>query len=78
MILYNMRYRGPLEYDKFALNILQFHNDVFFRDKNEFSSLSEDEVTLLTIQMDINTAFNNSINKAEELYNEILQYKECF
>lgn len=28
MILYNMRYRGPLEYDKFVLNILQFHNEV--------------------------------------------------
>ena len=23
MITYNMRYRGPYEYDKFALNILQ-------------------------------------------------------
>jgi hypothetical protein len=28
MILYNLRYRGPYEYDKFVLNIFQFHNDV--------------------------------------------------
>lgn len=28
MILYNMRYRGPYEYDKFALNIMQFANEV--------------------------------------------------
>ena len=27
MILYNMRYRGPYEYDKFALNIMQFVNE---------------------------------------------------
>lgn len=26
MIIYNMRYRGPYEYDKFALNILQYIN----------------------------------------------------
>lgn len=26
MIVYNMRHRGPYEYDKFALNILQFSN----------------------------------------------------
>lgn len=26
MIAYNMRYRGPYEYDKFALNILQYIN----------------------------------------------------
>lgn len=27
MILYNMRYRGPYEYDKFVLNIMQFVNE---------------------------------------------------
>ena len=28
MITYNMRYRGPYEYDKFVLNIFQFLNQV--------------------------------------------------
>ena len=28
MIVYNMRYRGPYEYDKLILNVLQFHNEV--------------------------------------------------
>ena len=28
MIKYNFRYRGPFEYDKFVLNILQFSNEV--------------------------------------------------
>lgn len=26
MIIYNMRYRGPYEYDKLVLNVFQFHN----------------------------------------------------
>lgn len=28
MILYNMRHRGPFEYDKFTLNIFQLFNEV--------------------------------------------------
>ena len=28
MILYNYRYRGPYEYDKFICNTLQLYNDV--------------------------------------------------
>lgn len=28
MILYNLRYRGPFEYDKLILNTLQYCNDV--------------------------------------------------
>ena len=26
MIVYNMRYRGPYEYDKLVLNVFQYHN----------------------------------------------------
>lgn len=28
MIKYNLRYRGPFEYDKFVLSIFQFSNEV--------------------------------------------------
>lgn len=28
MIRYNLRYRGPFEYDKFILSIFQFSNEV--------------------------------------------------
>lgn len=28
MIVYNFRKNGPIEYDKMALNILQYHNEV--------------------------------------------------
>ena len=28
MIQYNMRYRGPYEYEKFILNVYQFYNEM--------------------------------------------------
>lgn len=28
MIIYNLRYRGPYEYDKLVLNVLQYHNTI--------------------------------------------------
>ena len=28
MILYNYRYRGPFEYDKFVLNVYQLRNEI--------------------------------------------------
>lgn len=40
MIVYNMRYRGPLEYDKFVLNAFQFHNEVDAVLINEFENSS--------------------------------------
>ena len=54
MIQYNMRYRGPYEYEKFILNVYQFHNEMLdiensISDKNSenFSSAANklDEVS---------------------------------
>lgn len=45
MIKYNLRYRGPFEYDKLILNILQFSNEVKLLknnlNSNEKNSLDE-------------------------------------
>ena len=40
MIYYNMRYRGPYEYDKFTLNVLNYVNYVndYIYDANNTSS----------------------------------------
>ena len=38
MILYNMRYRGAMEYDKFILNTFQFNNEVNEMVKNELGN----------------------------------------
>ena len=37
MILYNMRHRGPYEYDKFTLNILQISNAVTLSELQELT-----------------------------------------
>ena len=41
MIIYNNRYRGPYEYDKFALNILSLHNMVEELKTYEFENTNE-------------------------------------
>lgn len=45
MIIYNMPYRGPFEYDKFCLNILQFYNEVqhltYFELSDQVGSISQ-------------------------------------
>jgi hypothetical protein len=47
VIKYNLRYRGPLEYDKFLLTILQFCNEVKYLekglDKGDLNLLVKDE-----------------------------------
>ena len=44
MILYNIRHRGPYEYDKFTLNILQAYNEV----KRLLDSFEENSGSQLT------------------------------
>ena len=60
MILYNMRYRGPFEYDKFVLNIFQIHNEVkmLVRKFNE-----NEEGNLLDIYKDINQIYEYLTDK---------------
>ena len=60
MILYNMRYRGPFEYDKFVLNIFQIHNEVkmLVRKFNE-----NEEDNLLDIYKDINQIYESLTDK---------------
>lgn len=68
MIVYNMRYRGPYEYDKLILNVFQFHNEVLdiVRETDEKSS------DLQKISERIETA-NQQI---ESINNQVLFYKE--
>lgn len=51
MIKYNMRYRGPYEYDKYVLNILQFHNEVN-RISDKLTRDSSSSLKKLTQQLD--------------------------
>lgn len=54
MILYNMRYRGPYEYDKTVLNVFQFHNEILSMTK-ELEEQNEQNIKL--IQDKIETLF---------------------
>jgi hypothetical protein len=78
-----MRYRGPIEYDKFVLNCLQFHNEI-----NELvqRELNGSTVTnLLAMQKQVNDMYYKTIGSidyksigfSESLYLKMLDMKEC-
>ena len=73
MILYNMRYRGPFEYDKFVLNIFQIHNEVkmLVRKFNE-----NEEGNLLDIYKDINQIYESLTDKdSDEMKILLMEHK---
>ncbi len=57
MIFYNFRYRGPYEYDKYVLNVLQYSNMV-----NDFINDIDNTATWKTLY-DLN-------NEVDKIYNE--------
>lgn len=69
MILYNMRYRGPYEYDKTVLNVFQFHNEILsmtkeLEEQNEQNiKLIQDKIEALFQELD---SFSNRILIARE------------
>lgn len=65
MILYNMRYRGPYEYDKFVLNVLQIHNSLTLSELNELQINNEKKDSLFTIQKNIDDLYNALIGDNE-------------
>jgi len=69
MILYNMRYRGPYEYEKFILNVFQYHNEIL-RMKKELNEKNEQNITELTEKLD------KLREKVDELSNQILVLRE--
>lgn len=88
MIVYNMRNRGPLEYDKFILNILQYHNEV--NSINDKVSKNDGNKALMEMQNQINDIYSYYIGREEsaalsqeerisyskELYFFLLNYRE--
>lgn len=72
MILYNIRYRGPYEYDKFILNIFQLNNEIK-RLQKEFNDTSLSQ--LLLKQKELNNIFNELTKEDNEL-DRLLSIKE--
>ena len=60
MINYNMRYRGPYEYDKFILNIFQYSNAIY-----DFENDLNKNITFTTI--------NEIKETVDSIYNQIIK-----
>ncbi len=86
MIYYNMRYRGPYEYDKFTLNILNYVNyvndyiddmDDFLYDIKDISTVdSNDFITLKQLSDEIDKSFNTCMQHLNTVYREFILNKE--
>jgi hypothetical protein len=85
-----MRYRGPLEYDKFILNTLQFHNEIYDLIAKEFEKPDESVGDLTEVQQLVNDMFYLTTGKtdlqnplksitgfSESFYLNMLDMKEC-
>ena len=73
MIFYNMRYRGPYEYDKFILNILQYSNvsNDFINDTTNPNTWS----TLYAISNEVENLFQQSTGiygKSDKIYKTLI------
>lgn len=82
MISYNNRYRGPYEYDKFILNILQFHNIVEHLDTYEVNGATDAIDTIKSLHDEVNTVFDDFISGhnslSEEIFFTIMKKREEF
>ena len=75
MIVYNNRYRGPMEYDKFILNTLQYVNEVNMILKNEFYN-SESQIAFKQLCDNVDQIYQARINMSEELALKMIEMQE--
>lgn len=78
MIHYNMRYRGPYEYEKFILNVLQYSNNAHDF-SSEVNGLEEYE-TLKKLQDEVTDLHNKTVGDygiAEQVYKKLIMFKEA-
>ena len=84
MILYNMRERGPYEYDKFVLNILQLYNAINLAEINELSQTNAGINSLNSMSTTVNSLYNKIIGTesekgvTEQIFTKFHEYKEEF
>lgn len=70
MIIYNMRNRGSLEYDKFIYNIFQYCNYVKYYSKNINSKIFNDLINKFNIY------YHDILNQTDEIYNLYIAREE--
>lgn len=69
MIVYNMRYRGPYEYDKLILNVFQYHNLVLRLKKR----MKDKDCELEEIQSGV----DKMNKKIETIVDQMMPYREA-
>lgn len=67
MIHYNMRYRGPYEYDKFILNILQLANIINLSQSKELDNEEKQLDSLINLESQINTIYDKYIGTSSKM-----------
>lgn len=77
MIHYNMRYRGTYEYDKFALNILQLHNEYidFINDLDSDKEIDSFKELYDQVQLLFNN-YNNENGLCENIYDTLILFNK--
>ena len=82
MIVYNNKYRGPLEYDKFILNVFQYLNEVNYLmediNVNEKSRIDiKDPESFKEKYTIINQLYDDCIKRTENINLFLLNFKEA-
>ena len=71
MIKYNLKYRGPFEYDKIILNVFQISNE----SKLMLKKLESDDFNVLKENADVFQSLFNDVVGENGLLNSILKLK---
>lgn len=77
MIHYNMRYRGAYEYDKFVLNILQYHNEMldYLKDLETDNDIINLKYLCNEVD-DLYNSYNLSNGLCESIYNTLMLFNK--
>lgn len=78
MILYNMRNRGPYEYDKFTLNVLQIHNAVTLSEMQELKNANKNKDSLVQMQKEVNDVYETLVGSKDKIGLSEKQYLKTF
>ena len=82
MIVYNNKYRGPLEYDKFILNVFQYLNEINYLIEtiniNEKSKIDiNDPESFKEKYVIINQLYDECLKRTENINLFLLNFKEA-
>ena len=82
LIVYNNKYRGPLEYDKFILNVFQYLNEVNYLiediNVNQQSRIDiKDPESFKEKYVIINQLYDECLKRTENINLFLLNFKEA-